>query len=293
MKSMDRVSRGNGFKGVLAYNLGVGKGEVVGGTLSCDSVQEMALEFRSVASARPDIKKPVWHQSLRLPKGERIDVAKFVAIAHEYMREMGFDAEKHQYALIHDDMASGQHIHIVANRVATDGSVYLGKNENLISSRLCGELEVKFDLQRTVQADKKTSNRSKARKNELKMADRTGVLPPRQFIQNAIDAVLKGVRSLDWLSFEGGLFEKGVNAVRTENSRGLVGYSFEHEGVAFKGSQLGKAYTKNGLIQRGLEEFDSFTSNNEISQEDIAHVKGAGATAPKPSVRTERSGLEL
>ncbi|WP_420977590.1 relaxase/mobilization nuclease domain-containing protein, partial [Campylobacter coli] len=54
--------------------------------------------------------------------------------------------------IMHDD-SDGQHIHIIANRInMVGGKLYLGKNENLISTRIISELEKVHKLTQTTSA---------------------------------------------------------------------------------------------------------------------------------------------
>lgn len=287
MKAMDRVSRGNGFGGVLRYNLDPEKHTtIIGGNLSSSDAHTMSREFRKIAALRSDIKKPVWHQALRLPENEKITSEKLAEIAQAYMREMGFDTSSHQYVIVEDRLKKGQHAHIIANRVAVDGTVYLGKNENLISSRVCGELEVKFNLQQTKQATK-TERRAKAKpkKKEIELALRTGEQPPKMQIQTICDSVLNGEQySLD--QFEAELYDLGVQTRRTANKNGLVGYSFSLDGeVWFKGSQLGKDYSKKRLLERGLNAQigASQTLTSEANTNTAEHRESAQRTASRDS----------
>jgi hypothetical protein len=288
MKSMDKTSRGNGFTGVLKYNLGKGKGQVVGGNMSSTDINQLAREFRTVANFRSDIKKPVWHQSLRLPAHEKIDEAKFVMIANEYMERMGFC--EHQYTLILDDMKSGQHMHIIANRVNIDGGLYYGKNENLISSRTCGELEIEFGLEQTKQAESSSRrDKSKLKKSELEQALRTGEKAPKQQIQEIIDELLNRTAfNLD--DFEAELLDLGVHSKRAENKSGLVGYSFSTDNnVWFKGSQLGKDYSKKRLIGRGLHDGIEIKASSEATKPTNIDTTENRAIEQRTAVRDSES----
>lgn len=134
MKGMQSIKRGSGFAGVLAYALeeieGIPRGKVIGGNMSGDNQQSLAKEFGISRRLRPDVERPVWHNSLRLPKGEKISDELFVKIADDYMQRMGFSDLHQRVYILHDD-EDGQHIHIIADRIALDGTLYLGKNENL------------------------------------------------------------------------------------------------------------------------------------------------------------------
>lgn len=198
MKGMNRIKRGSGFGGVLIYLLSRDKknesnpGLYLGGNVIKSTVKNMTDEFRLVSSLRPDIQKPVWHNSLRLPKGDFLSNEKWVKIADDYMQQLGFENTHQRVYILHDDN-NGQHIHIVANRVGIDGQIYLGRNENLISTRLISELEQKHKLTATKNLEYikdddgnysiKTKNTSKKRltKNEVEQAIREASTEALQF----------------------------------------------------------------------------------------------------------------
>ncbi|MFA9343014.1 relaxase/mobilization nuclease domain-containing protein, partial [Escherichia coli] len=76
---------------------------------------------------RPDVQKAVWHNSLRLPKGESLTAKQWFCIADDYMTRMGFSETHLRCYILHDD-ENGQHIHIIASRVSLDaGKLYLGR----------------------------------------------------------------------------------------------------------------------------------------------------------------------
>jgi hypothetical protein len=65
------------------------------------------------------------------------------------MKRMGFSETHLRAYVLHDDK-DGQHIHIIASRIELNfGKLYLGKNENLISTRIIQDLEQDYQLTRT------------------------------------------------------------------------------------------------------------------------------------------------
>jgi hypothetical protein len=272
MKAMRKVVRGAGFRGALDYVFnrspedraaGVPPGKLLGGNMLGADPRSLAAEFKIARQARPDIERPVWHQSLRLPVGEKIDEALWVAISSEYMERMGF-SEDHQYVVVQHDDAGGQHVHIVASRVSTTGEVWKGRDENLITTKLVAELEKKYNLNITATArlDEKTglpsatASKRKLKKGEVEKAIRTGLKPPRLHIQEFLDRALSecektpGKYSLDDLARacarNGITLKPFVDAASGE----VRGVSFECEGQVFSGSQLGENYKFRSLTER-------------------------------------------
>ena len=81
---MQKIKRGTGFRGALEYALEDGRGQVIGGNMVGATPRELAHEFGRSRKLRADIEKPVWHNALRLPVGERIGVERWNAVADDY-----------------------------------------------------------------------------------------------------------------------------------------------------------------------------------------------------------------
>ncbi|WP_432413837.1 relaxase/mobilization nuclease domain-containing protein [Pantoea allii] len=257
MKGMNRIRRGKNFRGVVSYALAPAPHHkttplVIGGNLVGITVEELTAEFARTQQLREDVAKPVWHNSLRLPVGESLSKEQWKLIADDYMTRMGFSDTHLRCYIVHNDEA-GQHIHIIASRIRIpDGQLYLGRNENLISTRIIQELEQDHLLTRT--KGPSPSSAPKVRKtgrNEQMMEARTGTKAPKKIIQEAIEAVLSfyGTLTIDDFIYE--LGKQNITANASIASTGKMnGFSFEYAGIAFKASQLGKAYSWSSLRQK-------------------------------------------
>ena len=252
MKGMQKIKRGKQFAGVVLYSLKSGSHHkitpyIIGGNMAGSSVAALISEFESSKQLRPDVAKPVWHNSLRLPRGETLSVRQWAAFADDYMTRMGFTETHLRCYIMHDD-SDGQHIHIIANRInMVGGKLYLGKNENLISTRIISELEKVHKLTQTTSAiSSHSQEKRKPSRNELMMAERTTTPCPRSTLQSLIDNALTG--RPDLLTFITMLEKEGVNCKPNIASTGKMnGFSFQYQGIAFKASQLGKKYGWSSL----------------------------------------------
>lgn len=326
MKGMNRIKRGSGFGGVLIYLLSRDKknesnpGLYLGGNVIKSTVKNMTDEFRLVSSLRPDIQKPVWHNSLRLPKGDFLSNEKWVKIADDYMQQLGFENTHQRVYILHDDN-NGQHIHIVANRVGIDGQIYLGRNENLISTRLISELEQKHKLTATKNLEYikdddgnysiKTKNTSKKRltKNEVEQAIREAstealqfgpvqphvfeaVLnkhePPRQKLQRIITATLEAKPKITAVEFADYLTTAGVSVHANIASTGRFnGFSFGIDNVQFKASQLGRAYSWPQLKKR--VEYEQIRDSAELAKYASKHANTVNTASSSNASRAAGS----
>ena len=111
------------------------------------------------------------------------------------------------------------------------------------------EIELEYGLQRV--APSIEAKRRSLTSNEINMAIRTGKEPPRQKLQRLLDEALK--KKLTALELAEWLQNAGVSVRANISSTGRMnGFSFELDGVPFKGSDLGKAYTWAGLQKAGV-----------------------------------------
>ncbi|MBG0750888.1 MULTISPECIES: relaxase/mobilization nuclease domain-containing protein [Pectobacterium] len=258
MKGMQKIRRGKSFAGVVLYALRPGSHHqctpyVIGGNMMGDAARDLIAEFNTTKTLRPDVIKPVWHNSLRLPKNEALTSSKWEIIADDYMKRIGFSETHLRCYVLHDD-TDGQHIHIIASRIDIHaGKLYLGKNENLISTRIIQQLERDYSLTRTKGPESGASPASpypkpkrKKSRNEAMLEKRTGEPCPKTIIQESLEALLS--RRLSTTEFVTQLVARNIMAVPNIASTGKMnGFSFEYQGIAFKASQLGKGYSWSPL----------------------------------------------
>ncbi|ENJ3640738.1 relaxase/mobilization nuclease domain-containing protein [Salmonella enterica] len=254
MKGMQKIRRGKSFAGIVLYAFKPGSHHkkdpiVIGGNITIvgNAAKDLIAEFDSTKQLRPDVQKAVWHNSLRLPKGESLTPVQWSYIADDYMARMGFSETHLRCYVLHDD-EDGQHIHIIASRASLDaGKLYLGKNENLISTRIIQELEKDYQLTRTKgpkasPAAPSPKPKLKKSRNEMMIEKRTGELCPKAIIQNALNELLGSRQSI--IGFVQQLLAQRIKAIPNIASTGKMnGFSFEYSGISFKASQLGKGYS--------------------------------------------------
>lgn len=256
MKGMQKIKRGTGFFGVLKYAFSNENARLIACNMTGFDAQTLSSEFAQTRALRQDIKKPVWHSSLRLTTGEKITDEQWSEIASDYMKTMGFN-DSHLYCAIQHDDKEGQHIHIIASRIGLDKTLYYGRNENLESTRVIHELESKHNLVITKGRDEiskqSTSKRKKVSKNELEKAIRTGEAPARQVLQNALDQVMQA-KNITVSAFLEQVQAAEILVKPAVASTGrLNGFSFSTDAhIWFKGSSLGKKYSLSSLIKDGL-----------------------------------------
>lgn len=297
MKGMDKISRGSGFAGAVKYAQFGDKGKprehegiVIGGNMSSLDPRLLVQELNATKKIRPDVKRPVWHNSLRLPKGETMTREKWVSIGDRYMHKMGFSESNPRVYFLHDDK-DGQHIHIIASRVGYDGKLVLGKNENLKSTKIISGLEKEFGLiiTKAVEYDAdgriKMPARSKISKNEIEKAVRISREPERLQLQKILNQSLHSpVTTMQFVEL---LQAAGVDVrVNIASTGRLNGFTFGINGIYFSGSKLGKSYSCASLIKQGLlydkDREGEFLQQFRSEVRDDPVYSGATSSAERP-----------
>lgn len=301
MKGMQKIKRGKNFAGVVFYALRPASHHktppsVIGGNMDGSNAGELIAEFNATKALRPDLAKPVWHNSLRLPKNEALTDAQWSEIADDYMSRMGFSETHLRCYVLHDD-EDGQHIHIIASRVSVDaGKLYLGRNENLASTRIIQQLERDYNLTRTKgpkasPAAPSPKPKLKKSRNELMMEKRTGELCPKAIIQNSLNELLGSRQSIT--GFVQKLLAQRIKAIPNIASTGKMnGFSFEYDGIAFKASQLGKGYSWTALqdkldYQPERDNAFLFKLKSSVRETSVSATHDMAITKDAPEIMTE------
>lgn len=267
MKTMQKESRGRDFRGLVNYLFSrdsreKAPGRLITGNMASSSPESIIREFQCARNRRPDTEKAVWHNNLRLPAGDTLTDEQWASIAADFMTELGFTSAHPWIAVQHDD-EEGQHIHLAASRVGFDGSLWHGKNSNLIATRIAHELEKKYELTITRGTDgHEPPATRKPTSGELGKALRTNTLPPRLVIQRAIDRALQSQPSLSEFVLD--LELEGIEVRINQSANGINGLSFGLSDQQFSGSKLGGRYKWNEL-RKGLSDEQSHGHNQPAS----------------------------
>ncbi|NER01408.1 MAG: relaxase/mobilization nuclease domain-containing protein [Okeania sp. SIO3C4] len=249
-----KITKGKNFKNIINYVFSPGeknnldRADWIGGTLGSNSPQEMIKDFDTVQRLRPHIEKPSWHCSLTLPEGEYLSDGEWEDIVEDFMEKMEF-SKLTPYTIVRHNDTEFDHVHVIASRVPMTGPVWTGRNDVYKAIAATQELEKEYNLTQTPGYKKRESARETYR--ERKKAERTGITPPRIQLQELIDEAVADKPTAPQLAQR--LEDKGVIVRANVASTGRMnGFSFELDGLAFKGSSLGKAYSWSGLQKRGI-----------------------------------------
>ncbi len=248
-----KITQGRGARGVVKYlleeknsdggtrNHGENRGRIIGGTVIGSAATEIAQEFWELRQHRPEIKNPIWHCSLALPPGEKLEEEQWEEVADSFLSRMDLTPERRQYVVVLHEDKPHQHVHILVNRIGLDGSVWNRANDVQRAIRATQELEVVYGLTRTAGLPEPQKPIDKAPPNE----------PARRKLGRLIDGCTTGNPTV--VEMVKRLKDAGVQVSPNLTGKGLLrGFSYSLDDSTWKGSRLGRAYSWNALQGRGV-----------------------------------------
>ncbi|PSB53136.1 relaxase, partial [filamentous cyanobacterium Phorm 6] len=245
--------KGTGFRGCLNYVLGKKDAALIGGTMCGQTPEELAAEFAIARQLRPNLKVAVFHATLSVASTQKLEDSvendqRWLAIAANYMKAMEFD--NNQYAVVKHSDTEHDHIHIVASRICLDGGVVDDSWDYYKSQETIRQLERNYNLE-TVTPSWETDKRAQTT-GEHRQLKSKGNKSVRVQLQDLIDEVTQDNPSMP--EFVERLQQQGIEVQVGLTKTGLSkGISYNLDGVALSGTQLGKAYTFPGLQKhRGI-----------------------------------------
>jgi len=245
--------KGTGFRGCLNYVLGKKDAALIGGTMCGQTTEELAAEFAIARQLRPSLKIVVFHASLSVDRTQKLEDSekndqRWLAIAANYMKAMGFD--HNQYTVVKHSDTDHDHVHIVASRIGLDGSVVDDSWDYYKSQEAIRQLERNYNLE--IFAPSWEKDKRAPTTGEYRQFKSKGNKSVRVQLQDLIDEVTQDNPSMP--EFVERLQQQGVEVQVTLTRTGFSkGISYNLDGVALSGTQLGKAYTFSGLQKhRGI-----------------------------------------
>lgn len=257
-----KIVFGNNFQGCLDYVFGkadskwVTQERLVGHTPS-----QWTQQFNLVANQSQRIQKPVMHVDFSPHPNDHFTDEDGIAFAQEYLKRLGMGNCQWVLARHNDTITpEGQtrpHYHAIANRIPVDQNKAVNSSWiGLRSQQILRELREVFGLTPVREADEierkapsvgqeRRYRREQAEYEQGKRLD-TPDLPIKVQLQNTIDNVTQDRLPLS--QFLQHLQQQGIETrVQVEQSGNATGISYSKDGIAFSGTQLGKAYTIHGL----------------------------------------------
>ena len=135
---------GTGFRGALNYIAQKDRAELLATNMAGRSPRELAREFGLVRQLRPKLGKAVCHMFFRPAPDEALSPGEWREVLDRALAGMGFESSPYA-AYMHRD-AGTDHLHIVASRIAYDGSVVSDSHNWRRMMRISAQIERDFGL---------------------------------------------------------------------------------------------------------------------------------------------------
>ncbi|WP_196523995.1 relaxase/mobilization nuclease domain-containing protein [Nostoc commune] len=269
-----KQTKGRGFRKLLDYLESREDAKLIGGNMSGRNARELAREFRLSRQLNSDADRVVYHVSLSAGKGDKLDDEKWNEIGDRYMFEMGFDAN--QFVIFRHHNTDDDHIHIAASRIRMDTGLLVHDSWDYVrSEKVLRQIEQDYELVQ-VQGSREKLNRTpstgqirriRREQEEYSLGQRDS--PPERTIKEQVQQIIDNasVDNPQMLLFIMRLQVDGIS-VRTGFTRNgkSKGISYEKDGQAFSGTQLGAAYTFPGLQKHRGVDYQSQRDDERINE---------------------------
>ncbi len=229
---------GNGFGRVIAYALQPSKKAViVAGNVRGRHVAALLREFNQWRDLNPGVACPVFHACLSAAPADSLSSAGWREVAERYVREMNY-GDSPWIAIQHAD-TDVDHIHIIASRIRNDGACVDSSREFQRGRQACRLIEREMGLNGVVPRGANPGKTVKERPGSGDVRTRLRVLV--SIAARGSPSISAFIARLEALEVE----VKGY--IRDEE---VVGIGFALDGVACKGSRLGRDLSWPGLQSR-------------------------------------------
>jgi hypothetical protein len=256
---------GQGFRGVVNYALGPKKSpEIVASSMAGQDPRSLAREFGFAREANEAVTKPVFHASLSADPTDQVTPGQWWSIAETYMEKMGY-GESLWVAVRHRD-TEHDHIHLIASRISHDGSRVKDFQDRKRGEAIVRDLEREHGLHQV--APSRKAERTAITRDELAAFERTGEVSVKTRLQEHLAIAARDQPTMG--EFAERLAAQGVALrVQVASTGRVSGISFQLDEVAFKGSDLGRAYSWKGLQEKlgvSYEASRDLSTLQELSQ---------------------------
>ena len=170
--AVGNLIKGTSAGGLASYLLGSHdhngderpRADKIGGTIIGDTVKEITQEAEDLHALRPSLGKHIAHMSINFsPEDRQLTDQEQAEIGAFWAEGMGFES----YAIF----SHGDHEHILASRVKSDGSVVSDSNDWARSEKLIREIEQKWDLVKVEASHLLEPEKGRDHKTTLSMAE--------------------------------------------------------------------------------------------------------------------------
>jgi len=320
MMPIGKVICSSSFTATTRYVLEKEQAQWLDGTMLGANAKELVQEFEFSRRNNLAIERPCLHLILSYSKTDEqrqhLDNELLAALAEEHFSgcavlsrwhrplaaldpevyrqqlETFKEEELHHYQMfsaVHEDVHH-RHTHTVGSRInVLDGKCLETWQNRLKSQYVIRELEERYGLEINQSSSEK--DRRGLSRRQLEKQSETDRKPVQLELQETLDATLPQVKTLDGLV--DALRESGVDMRLHQRETGeLYGVSYKKDGVAFRGSALGKKYSFKGLEKSLAQSLEAVAPALILESVTQPAVEPALIRAPEPQPVAVAPALE-
>jgi hypothetical protein len=221
----------------------------------------MAKDFEHQRIFRPDKHQAVFHAVLSFYPGEQVADGKMIEIAEKYLERIGM--ENTQYVIAKHTDTDHLHMHVIANRVDNTGESIAEGWIGLRAKKVAQELTQEYKLKAVQKKDLELTHKESLQPAEAK----------RYHIFEAIEECLE--KSKDLTNLEVMLLKWGIDTQYKYNDQTQEpeGISFRYEKQCFKGSQIDREFSLNGLENHFVAKRQAMGQDQEDQDLNYSHSR--------------------
>ncbi len=284
-----KINRGNDLGATLRYVYREdATPEVVAGTAVGSSREQIERDMMKAIDRRADLKNPVVHMILSIPKEEHLTPIQWGEVAQDYTERMGFG--KAPYIAVRHQDTEHEHIHIVASRVDVFGRPIRLSHDYYKSQEIARDLEQKYELGRVRSSwERETKDRSQG---EYHLTQRTGEETRKERVRRELFGALEQCKDVPELASK--LREKDIELVPkvTSDQSKVVGVVFKVEGWHIPGSRIDRGLSWNQIAEK--LEYEHARDFSRLSAPPAAPARATGeVNHASPKTQGRESAAEL
>ena len=176
-----KTTIGRSFKGCCSYNLQkveMGQGEILmsQGVRDYDQAA-MVADFVRQAKMNPELSRSVWHTAISFAPQDNARLLTNPQLMHQvakdYLKGMGLEAS--QYVVVEHRDTDHRHLHIIANRVRSDGNTVGDGHNYSRQTKLMRQIETKYGLTPLIEQQQRHSLENVPERDRSRLAMRDQV----------------------------------------------------------------------------------------------------------------------
>ncbi|NJR49844.1 MAG: relaxase/mobilization nuclease domain-containing protein [Leptolyngbyaceae cyanobacterium CSU_1_3] len=136
--------KGKAFYPILNYALSKPGAQLLETNLATFTPANLAQELNCLRRLNPRVERCMYHASLSLPLGERLEDQSWPGAAQAFLWQMGFD--DNPYVVLRHCDRPQNHIHIITSRIHFDGSCVSDRWDHYRLQAVTRQLEQLFEL---------------------------------------------------------------------------------------------------------------------------------------------------